>query len=258
MRGRLATALVVTVLVAVGVLVLAFTVAPSSDEKEQTRDAERVAQAYEPELARSIDDLAAYVVKRRFENETDYQKLYEQVTLRMDAVPRIPKQGTTAYGREHSRDYRTAAARRGLELQPFRAFVERLERNVIPRQMFVEVGIDLVKINPAKLLEGFVVQFSGSALRTEVVPVYQKARKKLRAQQPGSAEAELARDLEKYADDTIKMTRKGASDIDAGRGFFFKFGDRPKVLLTRLEAAQRAISAEVSTQVDAFDTLTGS
>lgn len=257
MRGRLAAVLVVTVLVAVSVLVVAFTVAPSTDQKEQADDAGRVARAYERELATSIDDLAAYVVKRRFENETNYQKLYEQVTIRMDAVPRIPTKGTTAYGREHSRDYRTAAARRGLELEPFRAFVELLENIVIPRQEFVEVGIDLVKINPAKLLEGFIVQFSGSALRTEVVPAYQKVRKKLRAQKPGPAEAELARDLEKYADDAIKMTKKGADDIDAGRGFFFKFGDKPKVLLTRLEATQRTIAAEVSTQVDAFDTATG-
>jgi len=258
MRGRFAAVLVVTVLVAVAALVLAVTVAPSTEQREQTDDAGRVGRAYERDLTQSIDDLAAYVVKRRFENETKYQKLYEQVTARMDAVPRIPKTGTTAYGREHSRDYRTAASRRALELEPFRAFVTRLKGEVIPRQKFVEVGIDLVQINPAKLLEGFTVQFSGSALRTEVVPAYRKVRKKLRAQKPGPADAELARDLERYANDAITMTREGADDIDAGRGFFFKFGDKPDTLLTRLENTQRSIAVEVSTLVDAFDTPPGS
>ena len=258
MRGRFAAVLVVTVLVAAGALVLAFTVAPSADQRQQTDDAGRIGRAYERELTQSIDDLAAYVVKRRFENETDYQKLHEQVTVQMDEVPRIPKEGTTAYGRQHSRDYRTAASRRELELEPFRALVTRLENDVIPRQEFVEVGIDLVQINPAKLLEGFVVQFSGSALRTEVVPAYKKARKKLRAQKPDPADAELARDLERYADDAIKMTKDGADDIDAGRGFFFEFGDKPDTLLTRLENTQRSIAVEVSTLVDAFDTPTGS
>ena len=215
-------------------------------------------RSYERELKQSIDDLAAYVVKRRFENETNYQKLHDEVAARMDGIPRIPKSGTTAYGREHSRDYRTAASRRDLELRPFRAFVTRLKNDAIPRQKFVEVGIDLVQINPVKLLEGFVVQFSGSALRTEVVPAYRKARKKLRAQRPGSAEVELARDLERYATDAIKMTRDGADDIDAGRAFFFKFGDKPETLLTRLENTQRSIAVEVSTLVDAFDAPTGS
>ena len=248
-------ALLATTVIAAGALALALTVAPSTEEKEQTKEAGRVAKAYESRLAREVDDLSAYVVKRRFENETNYQKLYDEVTARMDDLPKIPTKGTTAYGREHSRDYRTAAARRELELKPFRQLMTHLETVVIPRQDFVDAGIDLVQINPVKLLEGFTVVFSGEPLRTEVIPAYRKARKKLRNQQPTAADAELARDLELYADDAIKMTRDGAADIDAGRAFFFDFGEKPDALLTRLEATQRSIAADVSTRVDAFDTV---
>lgn len=252
MRASFRAVLVLTTVIAAGALVLALTVAPSTEEKEQTGQAGRVAKEYEGRLARAVADLSAYVVKRRFENETNYQKLHDQVEARMDELPKIPEKGTTAYGREHSRDYRTAAARRELELRPFRAFLTHLEKAVIPRQEFVETGIDLVQINPVKLLEGFAV-VTGAPLRTEVVPAYKKARKKLREQEPGVADAELARDLERYADDAIKQTRGGADDIDAGRAFFFDFGDKPDALLTRLEATQRSIAAEVSTRVDAFD-----
>ena len=252
MRTSFRVALLVTVLIAAAALVLAITVVPSTEQKEQVQQAGRVAKTYERTLARSTDDLAAYVVKRRFENETNYQKLYDQVTARMKDVPRIPTKGTTAYGREHSRDYRTARARRGLELKQFRDFTERLEAEVIPRQEFVETGIDIVKINPVKLLEGFAV-FSGEPLRTEVVPAYRKVEKRLEKQKPAPADAELARDLERYVDDALKMTRDGADDIDAGRAFFFDFGDKPEALLTRLEATQRAIAAEVSTMVQVFD-----
>lgn len=253
MRGRFVAVLVVSAVIASGVVVLAVTVAPTSEQKQQVRDADRVGEAYERELGTSMADLSAYVVERRLENKTDYQKLADQVAARMDDVPRIPETGTTSYGREHSREYRTAAGRRALELEPFDEFVTWLETVVVPRQEFVDVGIDLVQINPLKLLEGFNVQFSGSALRTEVVPAYRKVRKRLEQAQPGPAEAELARDLMRYADDTIKMTRRGADDIDAGQAFFFDFGDRPAALLTRLEAAQRSIAVEVTTRVDAFD-----
>lgn len=257
MRTRLRAALVVTVLIAIAMLVLAFTVVPSTQQKQQADDAGRVARAYERELARSLNDLVAYVVKRRFENETDYQKLYDQVTERIKAVPRIPAKGTTAYGREQSRDYRNAATRRDLGIEQFEQFAAQLKGSFIPRQEFVEAGIDLVQISPAKLLEGFTVQLSGEPLRTEVVPAYKKARKKLLDQEPGDENAPLARDLEKYADEAIAMTRDGADDIEAGRAFFFDFGDKPDVLLTRLESAQRSIAAEVSTQVDAFDRSAG-
>lgn len=257
MRNRLRAVVALTVILAAGTLALAFTVVPSPAQKEEVRAADRVARAYESELERSVAGLGAYVIKRRFENETNYRKLHDEVAGRLDEVPRISKEGTTGYGRTHSREYRTAAARRELELRQFRAFTAYLEDRAIPRQAFVEAGIKLVKINPRKLLEGFIVQYSGVALRTEVVPAYRKARKKLLAQKPANEDAELARDLVTYADDTIEMTRDGAADIDAGRPFFFDFGDRPTVLLRRLEAALRSIAAEVSTQVDALDSTRG-
>jgi len=255
MRTSFRLALAVTVLVALTALVLALTVAPSTEEKKQVDRADRVAQEYERRLTLAVDDLAVYLAKRRFENETDYQKLYDQVTERIDEVPRIPEQGTTAYAREHSRDYRTAKARRGLELEPYREFTRRLKAEAIPRQEFVELGIEIVQINPVELLEGFAVQFSGQPLRSEVVPEYRKVRRKLRKQEPAREDAELARDLERYVDDAIKQTQDGADDIDAGRAFFFDFGNRPETLLTRLEATQRSIAAEVSAQVDAFDSV---
>ncbi|MGI9085937.1 MAG: hypothetical protein ACR2FE_11725 [Aeromicrobium sp.] len=257
MRVRLRAVLILTALLAGGAVVLAFTVVPSTAQKQQVQDAGRVAEAYERDLEQSIDELGAYVVKRRFENATNYQKLYDQVTERMDTIPTIPKEGTTAYGRKHSREYRTAASRRSLELVQFERFTTFLQNRIIPRQEFVDAGVDLVQVNPRKLLEGFTVQFSGEALRTEVVPAYRKARKKLLDQKPAAEDAELARDLKRYADDTIKMTRGGADDIDAGRGFFFEFGNKPDLLLRRLEDTQRAIAAEVSTQVDAIDTSGG-
>jgi hypothetical protein len=256
MRFVFRLVLVLTTVLASTALVLVYTVVPSTEQKEQTREAGRVGDAYDRQLTRSIDDLGAYVVKRRFEDQTDYQKLYDEVRKRMDAVPTISTRDTTAYGREHSRDYRTAAARRGLELRPFRRFTSTLKTVVIPRQKFVEVGIDLVKINPVKLLKGFTLS-TGGPLRTEVVPVYQKTRKKLLKQRRAPVDAELARDLEKYADDAIKMTKDGADDIDARRPFFFKFGDKPDALLTRLETTQRSIASQVSTMVDAFDTSGG-
>ena len=83
-------ALLATTVIAAGALALALTVAPSTEEKEQTKEAGRVAKAYESRLAREVDDLSAYVVKRRFENETNYQKLYDEVTARMDDLPKIP------------------------------------------------------------------------------------------------------------------------------------------------------------------------
>lgn len=255
MRTSFRVVLLLTTVIAAGALALALTVAPSTEEKEQTRQAERVAEEYEGRLVRAVADLSAYVVKRRFENETNYRKLHDQVTARMDELPKIPKKTTTAFGREHSRDYRTAAARRELELKPFRELTTYLETQAIPRQEFVETGIEIVQINPVELLEGFAVALSGEPLRTEVVPAYKKARKKLMRQEPGTADAELARDLKRYVDDAITMTRDGADDIDAGRAFFFDFGDKPEALLTRLEATQRAIAAEVSAQVEAFDTV---
>lgn len=255
MRTSFRLALGATVLVAGTALVLALTVAPSTEEKEQVDRADRVAQEYERRLARDVDDLAVYVAKRRFENETDYQKLYDEVMQRIEDVPSIPAKGTTKYARENSRDYRNAKARRALELEPYRDFALRLESDVIPRQEFVDLGIDIVKINPVKLLEGFAVQFSGQPLRSEVVPEYRKVRRKLKKQKPGPQDAELARDLQRYVDDAIKQTQDGADDIDAGRAFFFDFGDRPKTLLARLEATQRSIAAEVSAQVDAFDSV---
>jgi hypothetical protein len=254
MRFALRAVLVLTTLLASAAVVLAYTAVPSTEQKEQVKDAGRVAAAYERQLKRSVDDLSAYVVKRRFEDQTKYQKLYDEVTKRAKSVPTIPTAGTTAYGREHSRDYRNAAARRALDLQPFSRFTARLKATVIPRQKFVDVGIDLVKINPLKLLKGFTIRLSGEPLRTEVVPVYEKTRKKLLKQKPAADDAELFRDLEQYADDTIKMTKDGAKDIDAGRPFFFKFGDKPDTLLTRLEGTQRMIATEVSTLVDSFDT----
>lgn len=257
MRSRLLRAvLILTAVIGAGVLVLAFTVVPSTAEKQEVREAGRIARDYERRLDREVEELGAYVVKRRFENETDYQKLHDEVGERIEAVPAIPRRGTTAFGREGSRDYRNAADRRELELRQYEAFMVELEDRIIPRQEFVEAGIDLVKVNPLKLLEGFFVS-SGAPLRTEVVPEYRKARKKLLATRPGNDEAELARDLEQYADDTITMVRGGAADLDAGRPFFFDFGDEPNLLLSRLEAAQRAIAAEVSTMVDAIDTMSG-
>jgi hypothetical protein len=253
MRFVFRVVLVLTTVIAATALLLVYTVVPTTEQKEQTKRATRVGEAYDRQLTRAIDDLGAYVVKRRFEDETDYQKLYDEVRKRMATVPTIPTQGTTAYGREHSREYRTAAGRRGLELRPFHRFTTTLRATIIPRQDFVEVGIDLVKINPLKLLKGFTLT-SGSPLRTEVVPAYQKTRKKLLKQRTAPVDAELARDLEKYADDAIKMTKDGADDIDAGRPFFFKFGDKPDTLLTRLETTQRSIATQVSTMVDAFDT----
>jgi hypothetical protein len=257
MRTRLRAVVVLTVVLATGTVVLALTVVPSTEQKEEVRAADRVARAYDRELEQSIEDLGAYVVKRRFENETDYQKLHDQVVDRMDEVPTIPKGNTTDYGRKNSREYRTAAAHRGLELRQYLAFTAFLKNRAIPRQEFAEAGIKLVKINPSKLLEGFIVQTSGVALRTEVVPAYRKARKKLLAQRPAAEDAELARDLKTYADDTIEMTLDGAADIDAARPFFFDFGNRPNALLRRLETLLRAISAEVSTQVDALDPTGG-
>ena len=256
MRFVFRVVLVLTTVIAATALVLVYTVVPTTEQKEQTNQATKVGEAYDRQLTRSIDDLGAYVVKRRFEDETDYQKLYDEVRKRMAAVPTIPTQGTTAYGRKHSREYRTSAARRGLELRPFRQFTNTLKTVIIPRQEFVEVGIHLVKINPVKLLKGITLT-SGEPLRTEVVPAYQKTRKKLLKQHRAPVDAALARDLEKYADDAIKMTKDGADDIDAGRPFFFKFGDKPHTLLTRLETTQRSIATQVSTMVDAFDTSGG-
>ncbi len=132
-----------------------------------------------------------------------------------------------------------------------------LRSSIVPRQEFLEAGITLVQINPGTLLAGFTVRFSGEPLRTEVVPPYRKTRKKLRRTSSGAADAELARDLEKYADDVIAMTKDGADDIDAGRGFVFDFGDKPAALLRRLEDAQRSIAVEVLTRVDALDASTG-
>lgn len=257
MRARLRAMLILTVLLGGSALVLALTVVPSTAQKEQVQDAGRVARAYERDLEQSVDDLGAYVEKRRFENATNYQKLYDQVTERMETIPRIPKEGTTAYGRKHSREYRMAASRRSLELAQFETFTRFLQNDIIPRQEFVDAGVDLVQVNPGKLLEGFIVQRSGEALRTEVVPAYRKARKRLLDQEPAAEDAELARDLEKYADDTIKMVRRGADDIDAGRGFVFEFGDTPDLLLRRLENTQRTMAAEVSMRVDAIDTSGG-
>jgi hypothetical protein len=244
--------LLATSFVGVGAVILALTVVPSPEQRRQVDHADQVAQQYRRDLSAYVDRLGDYVAKRLMKDGTDYQKLHDELMKHLPETPRLPAKGVTAYAREHSRDYRTAAARRALEMAPFRAFADRLESVTIPRQKLVDAGIKLVKLNPLKLLEGFIVQFSGEALRTEVVPAYKKARARLLKQRPTPADGELARDLKTYADDVISMTSQGADDIDAGRSFFFDFGDRPKALLGRLADTQRAIAAEVSTQVDAL------
>jgi hypothetical protein len=246
--------LLATSFVGVGAVILALTVVPSPEQRQEVDHADQVAQQYRRELSAYVGRLGDYVAKRLAKDGTNYQKLHDELMNHLPEAPRIPVKGVTAYAREHSRDYRTAAERRSLELMPFRAFAKRLEAVSIPRQKFVDAGVKLVKLNPLKLLQGYVVQFSGEPLRTEVVPAYKKARKRLLEQHHAPTEDELARDLKTYADDVIDMTEKGADDIDAGRPFFFDFGDRPKALLGRLAATQRTVAADVSAQVDALPT----
>ena len=154
--------------VAAGALVLAVTVVPTTEQRREVQEAGQVGRDFDRELTRAIDALGPYVVERRPANRTDYQGLLDDVRQRLEAVPPVPVEGTTAYGREHSRDYREAAERRDLELEPFQAFAMWLSSSAVPRQEFLEAGVELVQINPGTLLSDFTITFSGEPLRTEV------------------------------------------------------------------------------------------
>lgn len=221
---------------------------PSPQEREQVRAADRVAARYDRSLDAVATDLQDDVRRAVRGNLTDMGRAFRRVKKLVAAIPKAPTAGTTAYGREHSEDYRTAEARRVLEAEPYADLIRTLA-GAAAVQEFIDAAGRALQVNPAELLQGMAVT-TGAPLRDEVVPAFRKAKADVRDHPAPPGDKQLERDVVKFLDDAVKQVRRGADDIDAGRPFFFDFGTKPRDLDKRLQKLQRALAGQVLQVLD--------
>ena len=249
MKKRLRSFTVTSVVIGVALVLAGLVVVDSPAERAQIRAADRVAARHQDAVKRFTTTTAASIAGKKANSKKDLSALLSFVDERLGAAPRIPTSGTTAFGREHSRAYRTAAERQKFALQPFRSLAAFLRDGAIPDLAYIAAGRKLVQVSPAKILEGFQV-FTGTPLRELVLPAFEKARDDLKKQDPPADSKLLGIDLETYADDVISMTKDGADKLDRQTNFVFDFGARPDDLFRRLGIVETTIKSELSTRID--------
>ena len=241
------TAAAVTVLMGCLALVVAIGL-PSPTQRREVEAADRVAARYAEILEANLVVFGEKTRQDVADHADDFATALTLVRRHVTAVPRISSRGTTAYGRAHSLEYRSAKGRRGLALRPFVQLVRVLE-DAVRAQAFVRAGTKAIRINPLELLDGTPV-VTGESLRELVEPAYRAARRTLQRHAAPTGSALLGQDLLTYVSDAITMTREGADDIDAGRPFRFDFGTRPQDLQRRLAALNASVASSVLQAVD--------
>lgn len=249
MAKRLRFITVVTVVLGVGLIGAARVIAESPQERAQVQVANRASERFDRAMDTFVLTAAKDISAKQVKAKTDYPALKAFVDKRIVNAPKIQVAGTNAYGRQHSKHYRSAAERRKLALTPFRRLSGDLEDTAIPDQAFVDAGKKLVQINPAKILANIYI-YSGTPLRTLVVPAFEKARDRLKNTRAPTDSALLQLDLMTYAKDSISQTKDGATKLDMQQPFVFNFGTRPDDLLRRLVVVQSTIRTEVGNDVD--------
>lgn len=256
MRRRLRAFTVTSIVIGLALVLAGLVVVDSPAERAEVRAADRVAARHDKAVKRFTTTTAASIAGRKTNNNKDFSALLSYVDERLDAAPRISTNGTTPFGRKHSRAYRTADERQKFALQPFRSLASFLRDGAIPDLAFIAAGRKLVQVSPAKILEGIPV-FTGTPLREFVLPAFEKARTDLKKQKPPADSKLLGVDLETYADDVISMTKDGADKLDRQTNFVFDFGARPDDLFRRLGIVETTIKSELATRIDELESSSG-
>jgi hypothetical protein len=249
MRSRLRAVIAVTIMTGLVLVVVGRVVAKSPEERDQIRAADQVAARFDVTLERYVTETSAAIKRQHDSNQDGYPTLLKLVRTRINAAPKVPAAGTTAYGRRASKEYRAAVHNRDLKLLPFAELGVLLQDHAIPDSSFVAAGKKLVRVSPAKLL-GTTPIVTGAPLRDLVLPAFEKARARLVKQVAPKGSELLALDLKTYADDAISMTKDGAKQIDEGKAFFFNFGQRPNELYQRLIALEHSIQSDVAEKIE--------
>lgn len=251
MRRRLGVSIAATVVTGLVLSGLALTIAKSPQERDEIRAADNVARIFDDNLDRYVAE-SGPAVRRVHARDTDgYPALLRFLEERIANAPDLPSRGTTAYGRSHSEAYKQELGRRKFALMPLVGLSTYLRARAIPNSRFVSAGRKLVKLSPESLLSKEPIT-TGRALRELVLPAFEKARDRMKAQQAPEGSDLLLLDLNTYADDVIAMTEKGAKALDEGKPFFYELGDRPDQLYQRLVAVESAIENDVSQKVEVF------
>lgn len=249
MRFGLRAHVVATVVIGLVLGGVGYAVAESPEQRAEVRAATRVAEAYEARLDRYAADTAEAIRTQHDKDADGYVALLEVVEKRRAKAPQPPRDGTTAYGREHSGAYRGAAKLRTVALSQFDLLAAYLRDVAIPTSAFIRAGKKLVKLSPATLL-GDTPIVSGAPLRDLVLPPYRSAARRLdKVEVPDDAKL-LALDLTTYGKDVISSTKDGADAIDEGKPFFFNIQERATGLFKRLLQFETVIQNNVSEQVD--------
>lgn len=249
MRSRLRLAVVATFVIGLVAAGLGSVVAKSPEQRDQIEAADRVAQRFDASLDRYVTSAAAEIRAQHDGDQDGYPALLDLAQDKIADAPRLPRSETTSYGREHSDDYQDAGDRRASALTPFKDLEAFLRTRAIPDSGFIAAGKKLVALRPGTLL-GKAPVVDGDPLRKRVLPAYEKARTRMKDQDPPKGSDLLHLDLMTFADDVIEMTKEGAKKIDAQKAFFFQLGDRPVELFQRLAALESAIQVKVAQQVE--------
>lgn len=249
MRSRLRLAVLATFVIGLVIASLGAVVAKSPQQRDEIREADRVAQRFDKTIDTYVAAAAAELKSQHDADQDGYPALLDLAKDKIADAPRLRPGATTSYGREHSGDYQGAADRRAAALAPLKSLETYLRTRAIPDSGFIAAGKKLVGLRPGTLL-GDAPVVDGEPLRKRVLPAYEKARARLKKQDiPEGAEL-LQLDLVTYANDLISMTKDGAKKIDDSKAFFFRLGDRPVELFQRLAAMESAIQVQVRQQVE--------
>ena len=238
-------AIVLTIVLGLAGTGLAAAGGDSGGQREQARAADAAVKGFHERLA-AFDAKQSKLLGAAVAKDVDnYARLLKVADRAVAQAPEVPTRGTTAYGREHSDDYRDAINERDGIVAPYETLARVLRSRAIPASKFIIAARAAVLVDPAKLLKDKVIA-TGEPLREFVVPAFKKARARLKKQAvPADAEL-LAADLLAFVDGAIRQTRDGADRIDEGKPFFFDFGTQPQDLLVRLTGLETQVAREVA------------
>lgn len=250
MRSRLFRLNLLSLAFALAAIALGGAVSRTPEERTEVTEAANIARRYDQHLSTFMDKANEDIRRKATDSVGKSRKLLALVDERINNVPKVPTQGTSAYGRDNSDAYQSTVARHKAVLGTYGELAGELRNHALPVESFLDAGRKLLLINPGELLKDTQV-VSGWPIREHVIPEYEKAQAALRKQKAPPGEAKLFEELKDFAKDAIKDAKAGALKLDVGQQFYFNFGELPNQLYRRLVVIDTALKGKIVREVEA-------